>query len=254
MKMPNKKLKGLIVNVSLLCEEQVSLMWAIFTKYYDSVSEDAFKADLNEKNYAILLVDQADGLIKGFSTAQVIQYQEGAKKAQVIYSGDTILEKEYWGSKVLHNTFLSLVLKLKLQKPFTPLYWFLISKGYKTFLLLAKNIKNHWPNMDGETPIYEKSLLQDLCHKKFAHSWKPELGVLKFERCPGKLKGEIAPITTKDLREPLIQFFVDKNPGHASGDELCCLGLMDLATVQYIFLKNFKKVFKLNLKSLTQAQ
>lgn len=254
MKTSSKKLQGRIVDVTLLSVEQVNTMWAIFKKYYDSVSESAFKSDLNQKNYAILLVDQADNSIKGFSTVQVLQHQHGSKKAQIIYSGDTILEKEYWGSKVLHNTFLKLIFKLKLQKPFTPLYWFLISKGYKTFLLLAKNVKDYWPNMEGETPAFEKSLLEELCHKKFGDSWKPELGVLKFETCPGKLKGEIAPITTRDLREPLIQFFVDKNPGHADGDELCCIGKIDLGTVQFFLGKTLKRIFSFELKGLTRAQ
>lgn len=254
MNTQNKKLQGRIVDVTLLSKEQINSMWAIFTKYYDSVSELSFKKDLNEKNYAILLIDKADESIKGFSTVQVLSHSMGNKKAQIIYSGDTILEKEYWGSKVLHNTFLKLVLKLKIQKPFTPLYWFLISKGYKTFLLLAKNVKDYWPNMEGGTPAFEQSLLEELCQKKFPDSWKPELGVLKFENCPGKLKGEIAPITERDLREPLIDFFVRKNPGHTEGDELCCIGKIDTGTVQFFLTKTFKRIFKIDLSTLVRAQ
>lgn len=254
MKTSNKKLQGRIVDTTLLSVEQINSMWAIFKKYYDSVSESAFKKDLSEKNYAILLVDKDDNSIKGFSTVQVLFHTLGTKKAQIIYSGDTILEKEYWGSKVLHNTFLKLILKLKLQRPFMPLYWFLISKGYKTFLLLAKNVKDYWPNMEGETPAFEKSLLQELCQKKFGDSWKPELGVLKFENCPGKLKGEIAPINERDLREPLIRFFVSKNPEHANGDELCCIGKIDIGTVQFFLVKTIKRILKIDLSTLVRAQ
>ncbi len=252
MKTSNKKLQGLIVNVTLLSVEQVDSMWAIFTKYYESVSEDAFKNDLAKKNYAILLVDQADSSIKGFSTVELLEHQVGTRKSLIFYSGDTILEKEYWGSKVLHKTFLKLVIKLKLQKPFTPFYWFLISKGYKTFLILANNYKNYWPNMQEETPAFEKSLIHELCQKKFTDSWKPELGVLKFETCPGKLKGAVAPVVSRDLGEPLIQFFVDKNPGHADGDELCCIGKIDLGLFYNFTCKALKKSFQ--LKVLTRAR
>ncbi len=42
---------------------------------------------------------------------------------------------------------------------------------------------------------------------------------------PGKdrLRPDVAEVTPERLRDPHVSFFVRRNPGHARGDELCCL-------------------------------
>ena len=37
------------------------------------------------------------------------------------------------------------------------------------------------------------------------------------------LRDDIAPITAERLTDPHVRFFVERNSGHAQGDELCCL-------------------------------
>ena len=39
----------------------------------------------------------------------------------------------------------------------------------------------------------------------------------------------MAPIDPTLLSVPDIRFFVERNPGHVDGDELCCLGRIDAA-------------------------
>jgi hypothetical protein len=247
-----KKIEGTIVKINQLKEEQIVSMWSVFAKYYDSIDEQAFRKDLAAKTYIILIVEKSSKTIKGFSTVQIMDHLINRKKCQIIYSGDTVIEKEYWGTKDLQTTFSKLLFLTKLKKPLTPTYWFLISKGYKTYLLLAKNIKVHWPNVEKETPTYENQLLNDLCKNKFTDSWRPELGVLKFKNCLGKLKGEVAPVTDLELKEPLINFFVSKNPGHIDGDELCCLGNINLETITHLVKKNILRILNHYLSNKPQ--
>jgi hypothetical protein len=37
------------------------------------------------------------------------------------------------------------------------------------------------------------------------------------------LRSGVAEITEQRLRDPHVRFFAERNPGHASGDELCCI-------------------------------
>ena len=39
------------------------------------------------------------------------------------------------------------------------------------------------------------------------------------------------------LEHPDIRYFLERNPGHAAGDELCCLGRIDLALWSSYMLK-----------------
>ena len=42
------------------------------------------------------------------------------------------------------------MIKLRIKYPFNELYWLLISKGYKTYLLLANNYYVYYPNIKDE--------------------------------------------------------------------------------------------------------
>ena len=38
-----------------------------------------------------------------------------------------------------------------------------------------------------------------------------------------RLRAGVSDLTPDRLRDPHVRFFAEQNPGHASGDELCCL-------------------------------
>ncbi|MBN2359812.1 MAG: hypothetical protein JXR83_10190, partial [Deltaproteobacteria bacterium] len=142
----------------------------------------------------------------------------------VVFSGDTVVARECWGQTRLQRSFLSYVMRAKLAHPLTPVYWFLISKGYKTYLLLTRNFPEHWPRHDRPTPPWQSALLDDVARHKYSAAWQPERGILHFDLCVGALREQVAPVTEQQLQYPDIRFFCERNPGHAGGDELCCLG------------------------------
>jgi len=46
--------------------------------------------------------------------------------------------------------------------------------------------------------------------------------------CQGRLRDDVAPVDAFVLDDADVRFFAKKNPGHAQGDELCCLGKINL--------------------------
>lgn len=199
-------------------------MWDVFSGYYDDVTRKRFEDDLAPKSHVILLVDGRDGSVQGFSTLEVYDRVIGDRRVVVVYSGDTVVTRPYWGQTVLQRAFLAFVMGRKIAHPLVPVYWFLISKGYKTYLLLARNFPEHWPRHDRPTPPWQSQVLDTLAREKFGTEWKPNLGVLQHPDPLGKLKEGIAPVEDSQLRFPDIRFFVERNPGYVDGDELCCLG------------------------------
>jgi hypothetical protein len=103
-------------------------MYEVLNKYYES-----------EKDAVILMRDSVENRIQGFSTILDVRMKIGGKTVVGAFSGDTIIERSYWGQGILGKAFLSYMLKQKLKNPFRTFYWFLISKGYKTYLLMANN-------------------------------------------------------------------------------------------------------------------
>lgn len=204
-------------------------MWSLFSRYYSDAPEDAFHRDLDAKQHVIVLRG-VGGAVAGFSTLETWVQEVEGRRVAIIYSGDTIVDERYWGQTVLQRAFFRYIVRGKVLHPFLPVYWFLISKGYKTYLLLTRNFPVHWPRHDRPTPPFETALLDALGRRKFAARWDADKGTLRHDEGTGKLKPQVAPIDAELLaKNPDARFFVERNPGHNEGDELCCLGLIDPA-------------------------
>ncbi|HJK91691.1 MAG TPA: hypothetical protein RMH85_31120 [Polyangiaceae bacterium LLY-WYZ-15_(1-7)] len=228
-------------------------MWRLFRRYYTEVERPTFERDLDDKDVVIVLRDSGDGSIQGFSTLKVYARKVHGRRVVAIFSGDTIIDAPYWGQSALHWTFLRFLVQVKLRHPLTPVYWFLISKGYKTYLLLARNYPHHWPRHDAPTPAFEQALLDALSADRFGEAYDREAGVLRFPESHGRLRGHVAPLSPELLAQPDVRFFAEKNPGHPHGDELCCLGRVDLAFVLRGAQRVFARPFRRRLPSREEA-
>lgn len=250
-----KKLTSLTIERTNLSDGQIERMWAIFHRYYLNTSKDVFIKDLNDKDIVFLLVDQKTQEIQGFSTLKNITVNEGKKTIYAVFSGDTIIEKEYWGQGALGVAFLKYLFMQKLRRPFSPLYWFLISKGFKTYLLMANNFQNHYPRFESETPSSIQKLIDHLGHSLFADSYRSDLGLIKIQN-KDALKEDVAPITVDMLKNDRISHFVKLNPDWKKGDELVCLAQMTLFMPFYyqakILQKSFKKLFDSSFNKLSE--
>lgn len=211
-------------------------MWSIFAAHYDGVSWEQFLEDIGEKSHVILLFDQKTQELCGFSTVIAKTYTNQNKKHRVVFSGDTIMAAPYRGSPVLAWAFFRFLLGQWLRFPHLPVRWFLISKGYKTYLLLARNFLEYYPSYKGPTPPKVQTLLDHLCFERFGPAYRQDLGIVRFNTLQCKLKPNIAPIGPRELADPDIAFFVNANPGHHHGDELACLGSFTPWMILY-FLK-----------------
>ncbi len=220
------RLRARIQPIDTLRPEQRTSLWEMFQRYYVGVEPETFEADLRDKDELILLSDSR-GTIAGFSTLKTYRKTVEGRPIIVVFSGDTIVEPAYWGQTCLQRAFFRYVMKVKFKAGRTPVYWYLLSKGYKTYLLLSRNFATYYPRHDLPTPTFERALIQTLSVERYGEAFEPQRGVLQAEACPGRLRSGVAPLDLSLLSADDIRFFHQRNPGHAAGDELCCLGLID---------------------------
>jgi hypothetical protein len=238
-----KKVTGRTVKISALTPTMRKQMFAIMNDYYAGMAEDSFQKDLDGKNHVILMETKTE--LVGFSTVRCTEMTVEGRKVIGVFSGDTILKQEYWGSSALGNCFIGYLWMLKLKNPLTPVYWFLISKGYKTYLLMANNFPASYPRPEKQTPLFESALRDHYYSENFGTQYDAKTGVITFnteDKC--RLKQFVAPITS-DMREryPRLQFFEKVNPGWATGLELACIARFDILTAIFLPIGyTFKKV------------
>jgi hypothetical protein len=191
----------------------------------------------------IILRDKKTQAIKGFSTQKLFFREIDGRPMVGVFSGDTVVDREYWGDRSLSNGFYWYLTKLSLRYPWRGIYWHLISKGYKTYLLMTNNFLTHYPRYDRPTPAFEWKIIDQFARELFPDAWRPELGLLVFpEGRHEKLKEGITPITEElKARIPQVNFFAQKNPHWQRGDELVCLAEYRLYLPLLYVLRLFKR-------------
>ena len=196
-------------------------MHSLYASYYDASSAEQFAKDLAAKDWVIELREGA--ALRGFTTLAATDFAAAGAKRRAIYSGDTIIHHRYWGDQALATAFCRFAGALKSSDPGTPLYWFLITKGHRTYRYLGAFSHRYFPNPYGATPAEAQTCLDALARARFGAAYLGARGIVHYEESRGHLKPEWATIRPALLARPEVRFFLERNPRHSQGDELCCL-------------------------------
>jgi hypothetical protein len=205
-----------------LTTDNIARMYDVFQDHFENTSQEIFRRDLDNKNWVILLRDADSMAIQGFSTLACYKSRIKDKRVGVVYSGDTIIRPAYWGTFTLPRTWIRAVLGIGEQLP-EPLYWLLISSGYKTYRFLPVFFTKFYPRFDRPTPPQVQEIMDHLAGERFGSDYDPALGIVRFSEGATPLQKGVAQITDRRLKNPHVAFFVARNPGHVRGDELVCL-------------------------------
>jgi hypothetical protein len=215
------KLESLTIPVSAVTPYQIAEMFRLMQVHYDGVSESQFLDDLRGKNWVILLHEE--GRLRGFSTQAVFSHEISDRQVNVLFSGDTIIEKSHWGSLALPVAWGRLMTSLQASDPAREFYWLLTTKGYKTYRFLPVFFRDFHPCPGVIMPPFERTLINNLATLRFGTRFDAGAGILRASQDSQRLRKGIAEIDEKRLRDPHVEFFQRMNPDHGRGDELVCL-------------------------------
>ncbi len=205
-----------------LSEVDIRSMFRVFSENFDGATREIFERDLSNKNWVILLRDRKTNELEGFSTLALYETQVNSQPISVVYSGDTIIRPEYWGTPELPRSWIHTVLE-KSANMTQPLYWLLISSGYKTYRFLTVFYREFYPRHDKLTPPEMQDIMEHLASHRFGSDYHCHEGVVRFKDGATPLREGIAEVTDERLHDPHVAFYISKNPGHTNGDELVCI-------------------------------
>lgn len=227
---------GYVVEVELLTSAQRDRMFQIFTSYFDGADRSAFDNDLDEKNWAVVLVDPDLDELFGFSTLRLIEDVVDGVPIRAFFSGDTIIDLSYRACMALEKTWMRFTFTHALSNPHYKYYWFLIVNSYRSFRYLPVYAKNYYPNPDQRIPEFERNVLDQLAVKRYGDEYDPQMGVIRLKNwC--KLRPGVGDIGEKELRDARIAFFAQCNPEWMHGTELACLTELSLQNVNPVGMR-----------------
>lgn len=204
----------------MLTLEQRNEMFALMDAHFEGMQRAVFDRDLDEKDWALRIV--REGALVGFSTLQVYMTTHAGREINVIYSGDTVVSPEAWGTPVLAKGWIALVRAIQSARPGTPWYWLLLSSGFRTYRFLPVFWRQFWPRFDSGLDDAAATMAAALARERFNGCYDESAGVVRFPR-PQRLRPHLDSIPEGREHDPHIRFFLERNPRHNEGDELVCL-------------------------------
>lgn len=237
-------LYGKTIKISELENTDKDSMYTLFSTCFDNVDKQVFISDMAQKDWVIMLYDSSNKLA-GFSTQKLLKFDS----CDVLFSGDTIVHPEYWSETELMHHWGKLALKL-IDASYKPLYWFLISMGYRTYRFLPVFFKEFYPRYNLETPEKIKKIIDELGLKLYSEMYCPENGQIRSNSSTAFLKGALAQIKKNRLINPHVKFFLENNPDYYKGVELACLAPLtreNFNSAAYRMINKKQKAYELSV-------
>ena len=220
-----------VVPISGLTCEDRDQMYALMDLVYVGVTREGFERDLAVKDECIVLRSSAGELV-GFSTQRFLTVTidaaqlasltgdavaAGPTTVEGLFSGDTVIHPDYWGGAALFQAFA----RRYITDDGPPRWWFLVSKGHRTYRILPTFFQRFWPNRHGPTPEGAAALMSAYADALYPGDLAD--GVLAYHHDTDRLRPGVAGISESNLRIPDVAYFADADPGWVLGHDLVCL-------------------------------
>jgi hypothetical protein len=214
-------LRALIVRKACLSSAVQNEMLALHQRYFENVHPTRFEQDLAEKDWVILL-RRRDTLV-GFSTQRLLTIDHANQPHRFLFSGDTIVDRSCWREQLLAGCFGHLMLRLIREYGEDRLYWFLISKGYRTYRFLPVFFHRFCPRPDLPRQPDLEWLLTLVARAKYGAAFDQNRGLIIQDEQADRLRPALCDVPDARQHDPFVKFFLERNPGFYDGIELACL-------------------------------
>lgn len=245
-------LSSRVVPRASLTEAQRQRMLALMHACYEGVDDARFFADLDAKQFVIVLQDD-DQVLQGFSTLLLREEVLEGRVVDLVFSGDTVIAEAHWGSKALQTAFGTFCLQRKLLHPRRRLYWLLLSKGFRTYLLAVNYFPRTFPRRGTTPPAPLVAFRDRVATSLWGDAYKPAQEVLHYDTPRDRVRAPLAPPPSSALHNPDVRYFLERNPHHGDGDELVCLVGLPLRDLLRALVRATSKAVQATLRPRRRA-
>lgn len=217
-------LKGEMRPAETYTDAELGAMYRLMEEFYAGTDEGVFREDFSRKDYCLSLY-APDGSLAGFTTQQILTVDVRGKTVEGVFSGDTIVHRQYWGEQDLFRIWADFWFRYGEKRE--EFYWFLICKGYKTYRLLPVFFREFYPSFRKETPEYERGIIDAYAGLLYPEEYNPRTGVVEYRSEKDRLREGVADIGEREMKNRDVAFFVRRNPGYREGNDLACLARID---------------------------
>ncbi|HTM05808.1 MAG TPA: hypothetical protein VL201_01060, partial [Patescibacteria group bacterium] len=240
--MLNEKLKGCIKLIKKLGPQEKSELFSLMTRHYNDVNENKFLHDLSDKHHIILFYDKKLNQLRGFTTLKILQLNTYDEHV-CLFSGDTIIEKGYWGSVQLPRLWCVYINAIKEWYPGKKIYWLLTAKGYKTYRFMSVFFCDYYPHYN-KNLSYLKELLDSYAFFQFQERYDLKTHLIDNGKIKDRLKPGVADIKHEHDQDASVKFFIESNPDWVKGTELASILEVTEDNLTLLGKRMFKQAYR----------
>ncbi len=240
-------MKGTCLEIGRVTRELRESMFRLLEHCFIGVTWPGFLADLETKDYAVLLWEDQE--LAGFSTFTLrAETDFRSRSASLLCSGDTLIHPQFWGSSALGKTLVGTALQLHRQSGREALWWLLITSGPRTWGVLPTFFREFHPSpevSDEQDEHHEPDKPAMTCtecpsdRNSEIHLWLAALCEKRWPGCRDAMNGVIHLPHPQILKPPLnampptrrgdtrLDWYNRVNPGWLQGDEWPSLVCID---------------------------
>jgi hypothetical protein len=203
-----------------LSPAELDEIWALTARYVE-IPRPRYEEKLLELP-EVGLWRARGGALVGLAGLDVYTVAWRARTRIIVFTSSVVTDEQYRGRNLVLRTGLRVLLREKRRRPLAAAYWFFDTFSYKSYLVLARNLREFWPRRDGATPPDTLAFIDELASRRYGPDWNRESGVVRRSGYK-RLRSTTAPIDRALSSDPDVNFFEAANPGHREGDMLVCL-------------------------------
>ena len=165
-----------------------------------------------------------EGKIVGFTGMCYQKITVDGKTYMAMYVGQTVVPAEHRGKSLIQKTIIKLLFRHYRSHPFTRLVNWNNAVTYRPYLILSKGLKDYYPHVEKQHPPHYKNIqdtLGDIYYRKY---YNPQTGLVIKD--VNVMEAHEVSYTLKELADPHIRYYLQRNPGSAQGHGLIsfCFG------------------------------
>ncbi|BBO32239.1 hypothetical protein [Lacipirellula parvula] len=223
------RLRSSLIKVSDLVACDRDAMFGLMQRAYANIQRKQFEADLAAKEWVVQVHDPLSERLAGFSTQTLLQAEVDGKLVRALFSGDTVVDPQHWGDIALAHEWGRLAVSLIESHAEQPLYWFLTSKGFRTYKYLPLFFREWFPSADAPTPSRERAVIDALAREVAPLGYDANTQLIRAMPDKEYVRATLADPGHRAQSDRHVRYFIARNPGYQRGDELCCVAPLSKA-------------------------
>ena len=186
--------------------------------------EGAFDASIRAKQELVLLRGAGNAIV-GIGAVEMFDLVIDGRSATFIHAGNAAFADDTRGQSYVQRLGFRYFLRAKRRHPLRPVYLVYTTFSWRSYLMLTRNFMRSWPRIGRELPVWERLVYTQLGQRLLGTRFDVAAGVAR--NLDRRLRPDIAQIPPPLAADRDLHYFVECNPGYASGDVLLCLAPLD---------------------------